>query len=504
MAHTYAVRTSKSLNMSRALLSIGALQILVLVVALARAKVLSLLVGPTGFGIVSTVDQTVVTVVQLGALSLPLTGMKVMSFRYGEGAEAFQQEFSTFFRAILVLAAAATAGGYALFVWQPAIFGQDLVALRPYLAVAMLGVPTAMLSILFVHTLAAAQRGGASAVLNLLVLFALAISSIAGVLVGGILGLYIATFLAGLVVAVATLAYLRRELGLDPGRASKSMRAELRSNPEIVRYSLLLYSALAVYSLMMLAMRYFVFNELGASAAGRLQALLGVALTVAAALNAMSSLHFAPLVNRKAPTDEKVAAANDFAAKILILLMVGGLTVTLFPRFVLTVLFSSEFALAATALYAFVLWQCLHQVSNVYLQLLIGLDDVGSYALITSAGYGCAALLLPVLITRFGILGAAFALSAGMLIATVAAVARLRVRFGAALDGIVALRTLLCLAAVAGAGMVFAPSSEGSMAGIAQRSAYVVAVFGMLALTLTAEERRLPKTVWAWLGFARQ
>jgi len=65
--------------MSRVLLSIGAIQIVIMLVALIRAKVLSVLLGPAGYGVASTIDQTVLSTMQLAHLSLPFTAMKFMA-----------------------------------------------------------------------------------------------------------------------------------------------------------------------------------------------------------------------------------------------------------------------------------------------------------------------------------------------------------------------------------------------------------------------------------------
>ena len=75
--------------MSRVLLSIGVVHVLTMLVGLMRAKSLSVLLGPADFGVLSTVDQAVLSVVQLGALSLPFTAMKYMSQGHSEGPEQF-------------------------------------------------------------------------------------------------------------------------------------------------------------------------------------------------------------------------------------------------------------------------------------------------------------------------------------------------------------------------------------------------------------------------------
>jgi len=229
---------------------------------------------------------------------------------------------------------------------------------------------------------------------------------------------------------------------------------------------------------------------MGADAAGMLQSLFSVALSFGAVVQAMSVLYLAPLVNRQAPPEEKIAATNRFAARVLALLTIGGVTLALFPRLTLTILFSRAFVPAAAALFAFVVWQSVHQIAIVYLQLLIGLDDVGYYAAILGVGYGVAALLFGVLISRFGLIGAAAALATGMVISSVGVAVRLR-HFGGSVSGNVIVRTVLCLAAIAGAGMLALVSPEATSSGGLLRAVYAVVVGLVLWATLSQREQRM-------------
>src|SRR5437762_5634052 len=116
--------------MLRLLMSIGGIQILFMLVGVVRAKALSVLLGPSGFGVVSTVDQTVMSVVQLGGLSLPLAAMKYMARSHSESEKAFQESFAAFLSAMVVLSILATLVASALFVLRPGVFGEDLASLR--------------------------------------------------------------------------------------------------------------------------------------------------------------------------------------------------------------------------------------------------------------------------------------------------------------------------------------------------------------------------------------
>jgi O-antigen/teichoic acid export membrane protein len=475
--------------MSRVLVSIGAIQLFIMFVALARAKVLSVLLGPSGFGVVSTIDQTTLTAMQLAHLSLPFTALKFMSRRHGDGHDAFERTYAAFFRALLGVALLAVLVLEALLWWRPDVFGAELVEYRRYFAIAFLGIPSIMLNVLLINSLAAAQRGADGAVTNLVISTVAAAAAIVGVVLGGFGGLYVASVVSGLAATAGVMWYLRRSLRLSVTSPGARLRDELRENPEIVSYSLYVYVAVGAYLVAVLVTRFFVFDALGAAAAGLLQALLSIALTVGAVMTPMSGLYLVPLLNRQMPVAAKLGVANDFAAKIALFFLFGGVAVSLFPGLALTVLFSSEFAGAAGVLFLFVVWQSLHHLVNVYLQLLIGLDDVRFYALLNCVAYAAAALVFRPLIDAYGLGGAAIALSVASVINAIGAVSRLATRFQARIGSLALVRGVASVAAIVGAGALFRGSSELSASGISLRVAYLVAVSLMLWMTMSAAER---------------
>lgn len=477
---------------ARVLASIGALQVLVLLVALLRSKVLSLLLGPAGFGVASTIDQTVTTLAQLGALSLTFTAMKFMSRAHSEGHDAFRSTYATFLRALLALGLITTFAALALLAVRPGVFGADMAPYRMPLAVGMLGIPATILGILLMNTLAAAQRAPQSALLGLLTAANLAVGAVAGYVAGGLTGLYVGTVAAGAIASLASVQWLRRTLGVDAGERGTGVVSQLRRSPEILSYSMMLYAAMAAYSLTLLATRYFVFSGLGAVQAGLFQALFSLALTVGAVMNPMNNLFLTPLVNRNMPVEQKLAAANDFTGKMAVLLLAAALPLSLFPGNVISILFSANFTPAAGMLFLFIGWQCLYQLVNVYLQLLVGLDDIRFFTLLTVLSYAGVSALFPVLIPRMGLGGAAVALAAGMVASGIGAHLRLRSRFHCRIAGAVVLRAAFVLAAIVGSGLLVARlPGELTITGGAARLAYGVTSLALLWALLRPDERAL-------------
>jgi O-antigen/teichoic acid export membrane protein len=478
--------------MSRVLVSIGAIQIVIMFVALVRAKVLSVLLGPSGFGVVSTIDQATQTAMQLAHLSLPFTALKFMSRRHSDGHDPFERTYASFFRALLGVAVVAVLVLEALLWWRPGVFGAELVAYRRYFAIAFLGIPSLMLNVMLINTLAAAQRGATGALTNLLIGAVAAAAAIAGVMLGGFGGLYVASVVSSLVATAAIVWFLRRSLHVSIAARGARLRDELRESPEIVSYSLYVYIAVGAYLVAVLVTRFFVFDALGPTGAGWLQALLSIALTVGAVMTPMSGLYLAPMLNRQMPVGAKLAVANDFAVKIAPLFLLGGVAVSLFPSLALTVLFSHKFAAAAGVLFLFVVWQCLHHLVNVYLQLLIGLDDVRFYAMVNVVAYACAALVFRPLIAAYGLGGAAIALAVASIVNAIGAAARLAFHFHVRIGARVLLRGGAAVAAIMGAGALFRDTAELSTSGVSVRVAYLVAVSLLLWMTMSESER-------AWL-----
>jgi PST family polysaccharide transporter len=473
------------------LLSIGVIQVMLILVGMGRAKFLSVLLGPAGFGVVSTIDQVVLSMVHLAGLSLPFTAMKFMSRSHSESQARFKSSYASFLRAMLGLSFVALAIASLVLVWRPQTFGADLVPYREVLLVALVALPALLLNIYFVHALAAAQEASASAAVNLLVTLALAAAACIGVWVGGIRALYVATAAVGVVTTLATYLFVRHRAGVGFADSDAGILQELRRSPEVVSFSFMLYVALSAYSLAMLITRYVVFARLGEVEAGFLQALMGISLALGAVLGPMNTLYLTPLVNRTMPAEQKLRAAHDFQQKVALMLAVSVLPALLFPRLVLAVLYAPAFQTAATVLYFFIGWQVLYQLVNVYQQLLIGLDDVRFFAVTTAAGFALAAALSYVLVPALGLAGAALALTLGILWNGLAAAWRLRTRHGGAIPAGVWRLILFCLASIAGAGYVFSRLEEWSVEGLAIRIGYAAVFIAVTWGVLSADQRAL-------------
>lgn len=475
--------------MSGMLLSIAILQVLTILVGLLRAKGLAMLLGPAGFGVVSTIDQVVVTLVTLGALALPFTAMKFMARGHSEGEALFQRTGTGFLRLLTLLAVLTTAVASAVVAFHPALFGGDLLAWRGPLQVAVLGVPSAMLLILFVNILAAAQRPAAAAAANLIAVTLLALAAVLGAWWRGLDGIYVLSVGIALATTAAGLGYLARGLGIRLRARHLGILASLRDQPEILSYSACFYAMMGASSVALLVVRTVVLGQLGAVAVGQLQAAFSIALTVGAVLLPVSNLYLAPLVNRAAPVAEKFRSAHDFASRMLVLLLLGALPVVLFPGIILRMLFSPAFISAAAVLWLFVLWQCVFQLVYVYQQLLVGLDDVIFAAGISVTGFIVAIGLARPLVDWIGLGGVALALAGGMVVTGTGILARLRWRHRCLIPFHVSSRFFGVIGAVGLAGWQFAGRPEYGAGTFLARVGFGLAVLLVTWLVLDPEER---------------
>lgn len=485
--------------MSGALLSIAILQVLTILVGLLRAKGLAILLGPADFGVVSTIDQVVVTLVTFGGLAMPFTAMKFMARGHSEGEEVFRRTGAGFLRLLTGLGVLTAGIASLAVVAVPGLFGADLVPFHRAVQVAVLGVPSALLLILLVNILAAAQRPAAGAAANLIGITALAAAAVAGAWWRGIDGLYIASVLSAIATTIAGFTFLARGLGIRLVAPHAGVFTALRAQPAIITNAAAFYAMMCASTLVMLVVRTTVLSQLGAEAAGRLQAAFSLALTVGAVLLPITNLVLVPRVNRAGSVMEKNATANDFASRMMILLLLGALPVVVVPGELLHVLYSSAFVPTASVLWLFVVWQCVFQVMYVYQQLLVGFDDTIFVGCISVAGFASAMLLGGPLVSWLGLAGVAVALALGMTITGCGLVIRLVRRHGGQIPGRVGIRFLGLLAVVSVAGVLFAEPVVLGFGMLRPRIGFILAVLLLTWLALDDDERD-PKR---WLAMMR-
>ena len=471
------------------MLAVGAIQVLMLLVALARAKFLAYAMGTQGYGIIGTIDQTIVTVVSVGSIGLPFVAVKILSRNKSESQENFERAYAGFFASLFVIGVVATAIGVGAALLAPTIFGTQIAQYRVLIAVAVVAVPSLMVNILLANALAAAGRGKQAAVFALLVQTVLLVATIFGAVLGGFRGIYIATVGCGSLLTIVATTSLRRTLG-SPWRGGFGwLYSEIRRERTIPVYAFWTYAGGAVYALSLSGLRTSTFSSQGATAAGLLAAAMNLALTVGAVVNPMSNLLLTPYLNRLLPLEEKIATANDFATKMLSVVLVVSLPMALFPHFVMRVLFAPSFGSAAVVLFGFVAWQSVAQVVNILTQLLIGLDDFAFACIATIVGNAGVFFLAPWVTSHEGLPGAAMLLIGGSIACGFISGLRLWQKFHTVLSGIALFRLLFALAAIGGSWLLGRQWDETTVTGFVTRIVYGLIVLLAMTAQLSQSEK---------------
>lgn len=395
--------------MFKIILTIGSIQTIAILVNLVRTKLVAILVGPEGVGIISSIDQIVQTVSYVSGLSLPVASIKFLSKAHSESDTLFEQTYTGFLNVLLLLAASGLIVALFILLFSPGILGQDVMKYRTILSVALLGLPAMVLGGYLANVLAAGQGFRKASLLAVIANFTTTIACIFGIAAGGILGLYIGNVLAGIALTVMVLIYFKTSLGLPLTKRGISFIDELKRNPGILSFSFMIYLGTITYSIALLVARYSVLMNFGEATAGLLQGAIAIALGIGMVLNPVNGLYLTPIMNRTISKVEKFQVAMEFQRKLLIILCLVAAVPVLFPKLILTLLMSTQFVDAAAFVCLFVIWQCIVQLSDVNRALLIGFDDMKAYTVITCAGFITLALVSWLLVSSAGILGVSYA-----------------------------------------------------------------------------------------------
>ncbi len=395
--------------MLRIMTTISAVQVTITVIYLVRTKIISLLVGPEGYGIISVIDQAVQWMTYLSTLSLPVIALKWMAQAVDEGTASVRATYGALVRIVWIFAGTGCTVGLIVTLGHASVLP---AALRPYrglLALALLSVPAFALQQFCTNVLAGMQRFYASLWVSFGVAVGLAVAAPVGILLGRLTGLYIANGLIATGIIVAVLTLLHRRYGLSWGRSEGGIRVFLRRNPRVARFVGVDFLRLTLYPFSYLVVRYLTLAHHGAASAGYLHADLAIADSLTVVLGLANSLYLMAILNRKSSIEVKARAVLDFQERLAVGLGILAMPLVLFPETVLTVLFSRSFLPAGADLFLFVMAQCIMLWTGVYQSFLVALDDYGVYGMLVTIGHLSRALLAYPLIRMYGIRGAGVA-----------------------------------------------------------------------------------------------
>lgn len=393
------------LQNARAIALLGVAQALALVAGLLRWKIIALLLGPAGVGIVGLLDQLAQVVLQLGSMSLPTVALRFLGKAHHDGTGLFGGLYRGFRLAVLTGGLGVAAVALGVFLLRPTAFGTGLEPYGVPLALALLTVPLTGAANLTRNALATLGRHRDAALAMAVSAGGLALAAFVGVRWGGIPGLYAATLITSALVAFLLDWAVRR--ASPASRVGEVVRplAYLRAQPGVLRYSATLCVVGFTIPLSYTVLRSSVLGALGPSEAGFLAAALTVATGARTVFTQSSSQFLMPRASREAPKTHRAAEVGSYLRTLVVAMLIAALPVALFPAEIVRVLFSAKFLPAAVFIGVFVLGELMMAFGDAYRILLLGFDDLRGYLATTIAAPALVMLGASIVVTRYGILG---------------------------------------------------------------------------------------------------
>ena len=414
----------------RAVLTVGGLQFLLALLFVARSKTIAVMLGPSGVGVVSVVDQLVQLVTQLSALALSIAPTKFLSRTLHQGPEAVSRIYQALFKTLLGSVAAGTTLSLLIVAIRTEWLGSALTGYRTLFLIAILSAPALVFNIFFANVLASTK--GYRSSLHYLLLSALGmwVAAFLGIHWGGLPGLYYGNLVVGGAGTLGVLVYVRAGLQLEAHTRGFQLREEFRRHPDLLAYCAVVYVLSFAQPFSFFIVRSVLLSYRGAMETGYFQAAFATAGAISMLLTQSIRVYFEPIVNRALPVAEKTRHANDFLHTFGVLILVGALPLMLFPGEALRILFTADFTHAAPVLFLFVLSECVFLCAQVYVTLILGADDLRGFFAANLAGHVSLAGLVWLFAPREGLWGVAWAFLLSRLILLTLATVRLVQRHG--------------------------------------------------------------------------
>jgi len=416
--------------MLRIIATLGGIQILAVFFNVLRSKVLAVLLGPEGIGAASVVDQSAVLVLQISALSLPFASVRFLSRSHSQGPDAFRRTYSGLISAIVTFTSIGSILGLAVVFWRPTWLGSELIAYRSLLIPALLSVPAMALQHYMVQVLAAAQQARISAFFLLIIAIVQTAGTILGTRLNGLAGYYWAILMCNYLLVVGMMLFFKRKFSLPLVDREADLLREIRMNPDIVSYTLIMFSISYILPLSNILTRLAILRNSGEAATGLMQAAIALAAALNMILNPANGMYLTPMMNRTDPANQKMSTALEFQRKLLLAMPVIAVPMVLFAPLLLFLFYSSRFVEVSQYFYLFVIAQFLVQLAGISQAVLIGLSDLIAYTIMVGLGQFSLGLIGWELAPIWGIYGVAVGYIFSSLAILIACNVRLTLRHG--------------------------------------------------------------------------
>ena len=484
--------------MLRALVTIGAVQVITMLVLLVRTKTLAVMLGPEYVGVMAVIDKLLAVIAQTASLSLPFAAARFLPERWSTGPTEFRELFTRMRNVLLALILAATVGTLLITAFHPALWGEALLPYRDVLTIAILGLPVIGLIPFLQNAIAGRMQQNRSMMVGFLHAVVLALA-VFGIGWGGLIGFYAAYALLGTILVVFVTRLATEGTHGAERRDTSQPRYVAGLPAPIWRFSgaLLILTFVAPYAA--LFVHYRLLSEHGAETAGWMQAAIGISLAVRAVLGSAHAVFLTPNVNRGGSPEERMEWADRFQTTLCLLAGLSVPPLLLFPGIAVHVLYSSAFSPGATFVMLFVLAEVVGLLSGTYQSLVVALDRMPVHV----ANNLVAQLLVMVaayeLVGPFGILGAGLAVLAAPIFMYVATMTFLHRSHGLRMPRNVVARSAWLLLSLVVTGLMGMSSREPTWEWLLIKGlAYLLICAGFAALLTGHERARVRETLEQW------
>lgn len=474
--------------MLRALLTIGAVQVVTMLVLLVRTKTLAVMLGPEYVGVMAVIDKLLAVIAQTVSLSLPFAAARFLPERWGTGPTEFRELFTRMRNVLLVLILAATVGTLVITAFQPALWGEALVPYRDVLTIAIFGLPVIGLIPFLQNAIAGRLQQNRSMVVGFLHAIVLAVAA-AGIWWGGLAGYYAVYAVLGTVLVAGITRLATSGTDAPAPRKAAANWFDLGLPAAIWRFAgaLLILTFLSPFA--SLFVHYGLLSAHGAETAGWMQAAIGISLSVRAVLGSAHAVYLTPNVNRGGSLEERMEWANRFQATLCLLAGLSVPALLLFPGIAVHILYSSEFLPGATFVMLFVLAEVVGLLSGTYQSLVVALNRMRFHVASNLFAQLLVVIGAYLMVEPFGILGAGLAILIAPVFLYAATMGFLNRSYGLRMPGAVVARSGWLLASLVATGLTGALYPGTFWESVPFKAGVYFVVICGFALLLTSPER---------------
>jgi len=469
-----------------AFVTIGVLQIVVMLLQLVRTKVLAVLLGAEAIGIMGVIDKLLAVIAQTVSLSFPFAAARFLPAFWTTDRAAFRSVFRGMRFVLTVTVGCTTVGAMALALVAPATWGHELIPFQSTLLLALCTLP-AVAAVPFLQNVFAGRldQNGAMvmAVANGAVL---TLAALVGAWWHGLSGFYGIYAVLGFVVTIAAIRFAERGTPSSDDRFSQSWKS---IPPAVWRFGAIIFLLAFLAPYAALFAHYRVLSEHGPLVAGWMQAAIGVSLIVRVALGAAHGAFLVPNVSRGGQPEERIAWAHHFQWALCVICGLSVPMLVLFPDLVIRLLYSPELAPGAKYAAVFVAAEFIGLVAATNQMVIVALDHVVYYVVQNLAAQLLLVLVAAVTIAPLGVFGAGVAGICAQLLLYGTTTVFLKRRYGAHTPTRTIATSLFVLTAIVVAGVVGVRWSELTTSVIGSKVALYVATVAGLWLLLSSSQR---------------